>query len=226
MADRSDIIRRRLLRTRRQTATTKAVPDFTKAAPAAAKSAPLQAPIKQAPSPPVAPKAPKGEIKREKRLMEISSARRARFLKYITGLILLGLGGYVYLFRPAELAIISAFAPMEYIAFAPVLLGIILILYAEAKERGPHYYITQYRVVESWGLLRKKEQGVQLLLIESVKINQTFFQRILGIGDVDIRTSGGQSIKIKKIGNPGKVEAFLLSELNRTQRAKSMQPRR
>ncbi len=232
MADRSDIIRRRLLRARRQPATektesapAKAEPVPARAVSIPAKVAPPQAPIKQSPSPPTAPKAPKGKIEREKKLMKLSCARRAQFLKYFMGLIILGAGGYVYLFRPIEFAVVSAFVSFDYIASALVLLGIVIILYAEAKGRGANYYITQYRIVESWGLLRKREHGLQLPLVESVKIHQTFFQRILGIGDVELKTSGGDKLKILKVGNPSKVESLILSELNRSAGAKTQQPR-
>jgi hypothetical protein len=176
-----------------------------------------QAPVPQrpqTPAPPVAPKAPPGKIEREKKMMKLSCARRAQFLKYLLGLILLGAGGYVYLFRPLELNIVSAFVSIDYIAAALALLGIIVILYAEAKERGAHYYITQYRVVEIWGLLRKREHALQLLQIESVKIRQTFFERILGIGDVELKTAR-DSLMLHKVGNPEKVESLILSELNR-----------
>ena len=225
MADRSDIIRKRLLRARRQEATKKAESVPAKAAPIIAKFAPPQAPIKQSPSPPTAPKAPKGKIEREKKLMKLTCARRAQFLKYLLGLIILGAGGYVYLFRPTELAVVSAFVSFDYIASALALLGIVIILYAEARGRGANYYITQYRIVESWGLLRKREHGLQLPLVESVKIHQTLFQRILGIGDVELKTSGGDKLKILKVGNPSKVESLILSELNRSAGAKTQQPR-
>jgi len=176
-------------------------------------SAPPQA-RPQAPSPPVAPKAPPGKIERERKFMKLSYARRARIMHYLLGFILLGIGGYVYLFNPMELRIITNLISVDYISAAFALLGIIVILYTETKRRTADYYITQYRVVETLGILRKKEHGLQLSLVESVRIHQSFFNRILGIGDVEVKSSR-DSIILHKVGNPSRVESLILSQLNR-----------
>ena len=183
----------------------------------------LQAPFPQkpqAPVPPVAPQAPPtqappGKIERERKLMKLSRARRSDFLKFLLGLIILGAGGYVYLYRPVQLNVITRFISADYLAGALALAGIIIILYAEAKERGARYYITQYRVVEVWGLLRKREHAIQLSQIEGVKVQQSFLNRLLGIGDVEIKTAR-DSLTLLQVGNPGKVEGLLMSELNRS----------
>lgn len=185
----------------------------------------LQAPAPQKPQtpvPPVAPQAPSpqktqappGRIERERKLMKLSRARRSDFLKFLLGIIMLGAGGYVYLFRPVQLNVISRFISADYVAGALALIGIIIILYAEANERGARYYITQYRVVEVWGLLRKREHAIQLSQIEGVKVQQSFLNRLLGIGDVEIKTAR-DSLTLVQVGNPGKIEGLLMSELNR-----------
>lgn len=168
----------------------------------------------KAPTPPVAPRAPPGKIEREKKIMKLSYARRAKSLHYLLGFILIGIGGYLYLFNPMELRIITNLVSIVYICAAFAFLGIIVILYTETKRRTADYYITQYRVVETLGILRKKEHGLQLSLVESVRIHQTFFNRILGIGDVEIKASR-DSIILYKVGNPEKVESLILSQLNR-----------
>ncbi len=168
----------------------------------------------QAPAPPVAPKAPPGKIERERKIMKLSYARRARILHYLLGFILLGIGGYLYLFNPMELRIITSFISIVYITAAFAFLGIIVLLYTETKRRTADYYITQYRIVETLGILRKKEHGLQLSLVESVRIRQGFFNRILGIGDVEVKTSR-DSITLHRVGNPEKAESLILSQLNK-----------
>jgi membrane protein YdbS with pleckstrin-like domain len=182
---------------------------------------PIQKP--QPPGPPVAPKAPPGKIQTEKKLMKLSRARRAQFLKYAIGMIILVAGAYVYLFRPPQLNILGS-GSMDYIAIAFAFIGIIIILYAEARRRGAHYYVTQYRVVEEWGILSKKQHAIQLSEIESVKTNQSILDRILGIGDVETKTSRDTLI-MKKVGNPSKAEALLLAEMGRTRGGQPIQPR-
>jgi membrane protein YdbS with pleckstrin-like domain len=152
---------------------------------------------------------------KETKIMKFSRSRRGGILLYFIGLILLLAAGYVFLFRPVQIAAASAFISFDYVAMSLALLGIIVALFAEAKQRGARYYITQYRVVEVWGLLRKREHAIQLSQIEGVRTQQSFFHRILGIGDVEVKT-GRDSITLFRVSNPGKVESVLLSELNRS----------
>ncbi len=214
MADRADMIRKRL----RSLGSRGYQTDQGLAPPAARQTSQPPEPQTREPAPsrarPGVPSGKPGKIEREKRIMKLSCARRAQFFKYLFGLIMLGAGGYVYLFRPVELNLFSGFLSIDYIASALSLIGIIIILYAEARERGAHYYISQFRIVEISGLLRKREHGLQLSLIESVKTHQTFFQRLLGIGDVEVKSSR-DSIILKKVGDPAKAEAMILSETNR-----------
>ena len=155
--------------------------------------------------------------------MKLSCARRAQFFKYLIGMILIAAGAYVYLFKPSELAIIGL-TYMDYLAIAFVFIGIIIMLYAEARRRGAHYYVTQYRVVEEWGILSKKQHAIQLSEIESVKTNQSILDRILGIGDVETKTSR-DTLVMRKVGNPSKAEALLLAEMGRTRGGQPIQPR-
>lgn len=168
----------------------------------------------QAPNPPVAPKAPRGKIEMERKVMGLYYSRRARILYYFLGFVLLAAGGYVMLFMPMELGILYAFVPIQYVSGTLAFLGIVIALYAEAKRRSAYYYITQYRIVESWGLVRKSEHAIQLEQVESVRIRQGFLERILGIGDVEVKT-GRDALTLHKVGNPGRAESLILSELNR-----------
>lgn len=155
--------------------------------------------------------------------MKLSRARRAQFFKYLISLILIAAGAYVYLFKPSELAIIGL-TYMDYMAVAFAFIGIIIMLYAEARRRGARYYVTQYRVIEEWGVLSKKQHAIQLSEIESVKTNQSILDRILGIGDVETKTSR-DTLVMKKVGNPSKAEALLLAEMGRTRGGQPIQPR-
>jgi uncharacterized membrane protein YdbT with pleckstrin-like domain len=150
----------------------------------------------------------------ERKIMELHRARRAGIHKYLLGFILLIGSAYIYLFRPAELNMIPISASADYISSVLVFIGIIIILYAEAGRRGSHYYLTQYRIVCVNGLLMKKEIGMQVSLVESVRIHQSLFGRMLGIGDVVVKTSG-ETLNISKVGNPSKVETIILAEMSR-----------
>lgn len=154
--------------------------------------------------------------------MKLSHARRAQFFKYLIGLIFIAAGAYVYLFKPSEFAIIGL-TYVDYIAAAFVFIGVIIMLYAEARRRGAHYYITQYRIIEEWGVLSKKQHAIQLSEIESVKTNQSILDRILGIGDVETKTSR-DTLVMRKVGNPSKAEALLLAEMGRTREGHPIQP--
>lgn len=146
--------------------------------------------------------------------MGLYLSRRARFLYYLLGFLLLGAAGYLILFEPIELSFLYPLVSIHYMSATLALIGLIVILFAEAKRRTAYFYITQYRIVESWGLIRKREHAIQLEQVESVRIKQGILDRMLGIGDVEVKT-GRDSLVLHKVGNPGKAQSLILSVLNR-----------
>ena len=88
-------------------------------------------------------------------------------------------------------------------------IGIPVILYLYLKDI---YIITPDRVVKRTGILSKKEISARKNQITDITVNQGFFARILGYGDVIINTAGTSfyEIKFRNVQNPNNIKELLM----------------
>ena len=93
----------------------------------------------------------------------------------------------------------------------------------EIKMMDTHYYMTQYRIVEVLGILRKKKHALQMPQIESIKIHQSFFERLFNVGDIEIKTAR-EVLVLYKVGNPRKVESLIMGELQKSMTSQPQRP--
>jgi membrane protein YdbS with pleckstrin-like domain len=87
--------------------------------------------------------------------------------------------------------------------------AVILAIPVEVERRSLKYVITNFRLVEVSGLLRKRATALQASQINDVQVSQSFLDRIRGHGDVMVRT-GTTTMKIRAVPNPGRIEALLM----------------
>jgi len=73
------------------------------------------------------------------------------------------------------------------------------------------------------GLFSKTTRNIELLKVQDVRVDQTFGQRMLNIGDLSLETAGqGSSIVMRSIDNPQSAAEHILG-LAKTQRAQMAQ---
>ena len=92
-----------------------------------------------------------------------------------------------------------------------IAVGISFLVTAELKrEQLGEYYITNYRIVVTRGILGSHTDSVSYTGIVNIKIKQSFFERLVGLGDIEILTARGrQEIDLFGVKNPGKIENLI-----------------
>ncbi len=83
----------------------------------------------------------------------------------------------------------------------PVGIGIIVLLYWYLKCKSTKLEINGDEVMREEGLLSKERTELSVSSIRTVKISQSFFNRIFGVGTVSIFTAG-DTPEIKAAGLP------------------------
>ncbi len=85
------------------------------------------------------------------------------------------------------------------------------------REKMGTYYITNYRVVMTKGILGTKMDAVSYGMIVNVKLSQSFAEKIFGLGNIEISTARGhKEILMIAIPNPRKVEQYIYQFLEGT----------
>lgn len=72
----------------------------------------------------------------------------------------------------------------------PVGIGIVIFIIWSIASRTKKLTITDSEMRYETGFLSKARTELRLQSIRSVRVNQSFFQRILGTGDVEVYTAG------------------------------------
>ena len=158
------------------------------------------APAARSRAPVIRPRPPE----REKKLLKFYRSRWGWFLNYLIGFVILGTGIYLYFYGPLD----------SMINIGVIVLGVIILIVTELGGIGTRYYITQYRVIEVLGILKKKQHALSTSEIEGIRVRQGVFNRILGIGDIEIKTAR-DSLILKKVADPNKIESLILSKARR-----------
>lgn len=71
-------------------------------------------------------------------------------------------------------------------------LGLLFLLYWYIKTRATSLTITANDLLYERGILSKERLAVSLRHVRSVQVNQTFVNRILGVGTIEISTAGDE----------------------------------
>lgn len=93
-------------------------------------------------------------------------------------------------------------------------LAFLLLLVAEIKRLRKKYVIAQDAVERRDGILRRRTSFMPYNKVERVELDQSIFDRILGIGDVVIDT-GEDIIALQAVKNPLKIHETLNKRLRR-----------
>jgi uncharacterized membrane protein YdbT with pleckstrin-like domain len=63
------------------------------------------------------------------------------------------------------------------------------------------YSITTAKVIYKSGIVSRLSEEIQLTAVESVVLDQRWWERLLGVGTVWVRASGGRSIWFHRLGS-------------------------
>ena len=71
-------------------------------------------------------------------------------------------------------------------------LGLLILLYWYIKTRATSLTVSEYELLYERGILSKERLAVSLRHVRSVQVNQSFMNRILGVGTIEISTAGDE----------------------------------
>ena len=100
-----------------------------------------------------------------------------------------------------------------YIGLAVAALGLIIGLIGRIVRTRSEFAITTTRFVQKDGIFNIKMTEIPLQRIETVNYYQTFWQRIIGTGCVELVGSGGTSHQVHRIEHPMQVRKMVLSAI-------------
>jgi membrane protein YdbS with pleckstrin-like domain len=113
-------------------------------------------------------------------------------------------------------------------AYWSLLLPAVLLLFTlirHIKRRLSKITVTGDKLRYEAGLFSKSTRSVELVKVQDVRVDQSFWQRMFGIGDLSLETAGGSSrIEMDSIDNPQMAADHIL-ELARSQRGVEGGPR-
>ncbi|MBP5619367.1 MAG: PH domain-containing protein [Bacteroidaceae bacterium] len=123
-------------------------------------------------------------------------------------LFLLGIGFVV--------AGVMAPNPLFYIAAGvSVLVALIVYLVGRLIRTRTEFAVTTDRFIQKEGILNVKMTEIPLYKIETVNFYQSFWQRMLGTGCIEMVGSGGTSHQIHRIEHPMEVRKTIVSAINK-----------
>ena len=94
--------------------------------------------------------------------------------------------------------------------FAAFGIGIILLLIWYLQTKSTKLTITNKDILLEKGLLSKDRSEVSIKSIRTVKVKQSFFNRILGVGAIELYTAGDlPEIEVKGMPDPNKVRDII-----------------
>ena len=157
-------------------------------------------------------------IEGEQVVMSVHSSRFTHFKMYLIAVILMA-APLALLYFNVKLPIPTAYT--SYVTIVPIALAILLVVLTEVSVRRSRSYITNYRVMTSKGIFKKTYESCTYDKIANLRVMQSFPQRILRIGSIDISTVQKSEIMLSSIPNPSKIERAIY---NIMEKSKNPQP--
>jgi hypothetical protein len=142
-------------------------------------------------------------IEGEQVVMKVHQSRIIHFKYYLLAIVLI-IAPFAINFFNVKLPIPAAYA--NYLYIIPVFIAVIIIIVFEISIRRSSSYITNYRVINSRGILKKTYDSCTYDKMVNVRVIQSLPQRILRIGTIDITTFQRSEIILTSIPNPYKIE--------------------
>ncbi|MGD0002604.1 MAG: PH domain-containing protein [Anaerolineaceae bacterium] len=102
--------------------------------------------------------------------------------------------------------------PLFFIGLAILIIPFISLLGAILKWANHKYVVTNRRLIQIFGVFNKNVTDSSLDKVNDVKMDQTFFGRIFGYGDIEILTASELGVnRFTMIGNPVQFKTAMLN---------------
>lgn len=95
------------------------------------------------------------------------------------------------------------------VSFVVCLVGIGFILYGYLLRMKTEFAVTNTRFIQKDGLLNIKLTEIPLFKVETVNFEQTFVERLLDTGSIELVGNGGTNHKVRFIQAPMKVRNLI-----------------
>ncbi len=94
-------------------------------------------------------------------------------------------------------------------------IGIIILLYWYLQTKASKLSITEHDILYEKGLLSKERSEIGIKGVRTVTVKQSFFNRIFGVGAIEIFTAGDDpEISVKGLPDPNKVRELIKARQN------------
>ena len=89
-------------------------------------------------------------------------------------------------------------------------LGLLIFLVWHLKNKASRLSVDENQIFHEKGLLNKERSEININSVRAVKVKQSFFNRIFGVGLVEIYTSGDEpEIVVSGIPDPNKIRELV-----------------
>ena len=100
----------------------------------------------------------------------------------------------------------------------PVLVGALILAVWYLKTKASRLVVTSESILYEAGLLNKVRSEIAIEGIRSVKVSALFFERIFGVGTIEIFTAGDRpEIQISGMRDPESIRDYISQAQNRPQ---------
>ena len=92
----------------------------------------------------------------------------------------------------------------------PAGVGVVIFLIWHLKNKAQKLVVTEYEVIYERGLLNKVHSEISIDGIRTVRVRQSFFNRIFGTGNIELFTAGDHPEVIATgMPDPGRVREII-----------------
>ncbi len=94
-------------------------------------------------------------------------------------------------------------------------LGLLILLTWHLKNKASKLTVNDNEILFEKGLLSKERSEVNISSVRTTKVKQSFFNRIFGVGTIEIYTAGDSpEIVASGMPNPNKIREFIKANQN------------
>lgn len=92
-------------------------------------------------------------------------------------------------------------------------LGILILLWWYLQTRASKLTVTDTEIIFDTGLLNKEHSEISISRIRAIRVKQSFFDRIFGVGEISIYTAGDNpEIVAKGMPDPNSIRELIKLE--------------
>jgi len=96
-----------------------------------------------------------------------------------------------------------------------VFVGLIILVIWYLQIKASKLSITEQEILYEKGLLSKERDEIKISNVRTVKVKQSFFNRLLGVGTVEIFTAGDHpEVVAAGMPNPNKIRELIKTQQN------------